>query len=135
MLTAIIFILVISLILALSLSLMRDTTQKTTNRYLYEQAQLLARSATEYAVMAAQAQDIGNCLRKIDMQYQNIYDINISLHYFGNGLPASCPILANDVGHKESNSSVLIDVWVHLKPNIAQEENPISYLRRTLQKL
>ncbi len=135
MLTAIIFILVIGVILALTFSLMSTTTQKTTNRYLYEQAQLLARSATEYAVMAIQAQNMANCLKKIDMQYQNTYDINISLHYFGNGLPANCPTLANDVGHKESNSSVLIDVWVHLKPNVAEDVSSISYFRRTLQKL
>ncbi len=135
MLTAIIFILIIGTILAITVSLMGNTTQKTTNRYLYEQAQLLARSAAEYAVMAAQSQNLANCLKKINMQYQNLYDINITLHYVGNGLPTNCPILANNVGHSESNSSVLIDIWVHLKPSVSQNENPISYFRRTLQKL
>ncbi len=137
MLAAIIFIIIIGLILALTVSLTSNATAKTTNRYLYEQAQLLAKSATEYAVMAVQGHNLTtDCLEHIDMNYMNIFDINISIWYIGNNLPAGCGhILVNDVAYPESNASILIDTKVSLDPSIQAEENSISYVRRTLQKL
>ena len=132
LLSVIVFLLILSVLLGVSFSLMQNSTQKTDEHYLYSQAQLLAISATEYAIMATQGQNLTNCLKKIDMNYQNTYDINISLHYFGNGLPTSCPTLANDVEYTESNSSILIDVRVH---STLPNENSITYVRRTLQKL
>ena len=132
LLSVIVFLLILSVLLGVSFSLMQNSTQKTDEHYLYSQAQLLAMSATEYAIMAIQGQNLTNCLKKIDMSYQNIYDINISLYYFGNGLPANCPVLANDIQYQESNSSILIDVRVR---STLPNQNPITYIRRTLQKL
>ena len=137
MLAAIIFILIIGVLLALTISLMSGTTTKTSNRYLYEQAQILAKSATEYAVMAVQGHNLTtNCLERIDMDYQNIFDINISIWYIGQNLPSGCGhILTDAVAYPESNASILIDTKVTLKPSLQNNDNPISYVRRTLQKL
>lgn len=141
MLTAIIFILLLSLVLALTLSLSSSTVQQTTNRYAYEQARILAKSATEYAILAIQSHDYtSGCLKSINMRYPNtpayLFDINITLHYIGSNLPCNpSEILVNDVKWNESNSSVLIDTRVSLNPALLKSSNPITYTKRTIQKL
>lgn len=141
MVTAIIFILLLSLILSSTLGLSTSTTRVTTNKYIYEQARILAKSATEYAILAIQSHNMsGGCLQKINMKYPNtssyLFDINITLHYFGRGLPCNnSELLANDVNWPESNASVLIDTKVSLNPALIQNSNPITYTKRTIQKL
>ena len=51
MITAIGMIVIISTILALSLSLSTQTTKRTADIYLHEQAVLLSKSAAEYALL------------------------------------------------------------------------------------
>ncbi len=133
---AIIFILIVGILIAIIVSTLSSSVKKTSDTYLYEQAQLLAKGATEYAILAAQGNDYSaNCLNHINMDYQNIYDINITFHYIGNGLPASCNVLANDIVTKESNGTVIIDTKVSLKESLQHDSTPITYFRRTLQKL
>ena len=141
MLTAIVFVMLLSLLLAITLGLSTTNVSETTNKYIYEQARILARSATEYAILAIQSHDYATgCLDRIDMKYPNtasyLFDISITIHYFGSGLPCTnTQLLANDVAWQESNSSVLIDTKVSLNPALRQTSNPISYTKRTIQKL
>ncbi|BAF70462.1 hypothetical protein [Nitratiruptor sp. SB155-2] len=139
LLTAIIFMLLIAVLMGLAISLLGTTTAKVANRYLYEQAQLLARSGTEYAILAIQGHEINSstgCLNQINLNYNDTFDINITLHYIGKGLPtANCNILDNSVAFDESNASVLVDTIVQLKDPKLNNGVPIRYVKRTLQKL
>ena len=139
MLTAIIFMLIIAVLMALSISLLSTTTTKVGNRYLYEQAQLAAKSATEFAIMAIQGHEINSstgCLNSLHITFQNTYDINVTMHYIGKGLPTTgCNILGNSVEWEESNASVLIDTVVELIDPSINDGTPIRYVKRTLQKL
>ncbi|SMC10104.1 hypothetical protein [Nitratiruptor tergarcus] len=135
MLTAIIFMLIIGLILSLTISLLSTNVSKTTQIYIYEQAKLLAQSATDYAVLAASAHPNNSCLNAVNFTYQNSFDINITLYYIGSGLPAGCNMLDNNLNNQESNKTLIIDTKVSLRPSLAQDSAPISYVKRTIQKL
>ncbi len=136
MLTAIIFILISGLLISFIIGSLNTAVKKTSDTYLYEQAQLLAKSATEYAILAAQGHNYtNNCLNAININYQNTFDINITLSYIGNGLPTNCNILHNAIVTKESNGTVIVDTRVSLNKNLLQNNTPITYVRRTLQKL
>jgi len=136
MLTAIIFILLVGIILALTISSLTHATKSTTDTYFIEQEEALAKSATEYAILAAQGHNFAtSCLNKINISFQNTYDINITIHYIGDGLPPSCNTLANSIATKESNGTAIIDTRVTLKPHIITDDTPITYFRRTIQKL
>jgi hypothetical protein len=129
-------IVVIGTIMALSLSLTSQTTKRTNDLYLYEQAVLLSKSATEYALLKI-AQD-GACSHTNDLVFtqDSFYDINISLLYIYEGTtnPCSASQTFTTVQTPEQNGSILIDVAVKISdPSIVTE--PIRYSKRTLQKL
>jgi hypothetical protein len=133
MIMAIIVVLVVSTIMALSLALTTETSKRTTDLYLYEQTVLHAKSAAELALLnIAQG---GPCTTIIPYTIDGFYDVNVSLRYVYKGF--SCggtndffTTLATD----EQNGSVLMDVTVSVNDaNITTE--PIRYFRRTIQKL
>lgn len=140
MLTAIIFIFIVALLLYLALFSLSNATKKTTDLYLYEQAELLGKSAAEYAILAVQGHNFSNdCLNNININYQNTFDINITIFYIGKGLPNNCNILDNSLVTQESNGTAIIDVQVSLNPSLSSTNatslTPIRYVRRTIQKL
>lgn len=145
MLIAIALLIIISTIMAISISMSTKTTQRTTNEYLHEQAILLASSATEYAILAISGHDRvanDNCINSINAIYPNtinpIFDINISISYVGFGgigLNADdCRDYIATIVTPETNGTTLIDVIVTSNNNLNINE-PIRYHRRTLQKL
>ena len=128
--------LLIGILMALSFSLSSQTTKQTGQLYLQEQGQLLAKSATEFALLAISGHNNNlNCINRIDLRYpQNapIYDINMTLYYIGNGLPAGCNTLTNSIATAESNGTVMIDTFVsYIDP---ETNETIRFHRRTLQK-
>jgi len=128
LLTAIIFIVVVATIGAISFSLLSTNVQKSEDTYLLEQSRLLARSATEYAILAVSGHDrSSDCLERIDTSYLDTYDINISLHYIGANLPSTCPVL----DRRGSSIFVLIDTFV----SVRNSTNPVTYHHRSIQKL
>lgn len=147
MIMAIVLLIVISTIMAVSISMSTTTTARTTNEYLHEQAMLLTSSATEYAVLAISGHDrIGrdNCINEINAVYPNainpMFDINITMQYVGFG---SIGVNADDcidypglenIATAETNGTVLMDVTVTSSNELNLTE-PIRYERRTLQKL
>ncbi len=139
MLTAIVFILIIGVLFAFTLSLLASSTQRTSDHYLHNQAQMLARGAVEYAILATQGHDISttnNCLNSININYNNTFDINVTIYYIGNGFPPGCTqVLSNTLQTDESNASAVIDVKVTLNPTVFSGNSPITYIRRTIQKL
>lgn len=145
MIMAISTIVIISTIMALSLMMSAKTTKSITDLYLYEQAQLYAKSATEYALLKIAQSSPCTYLDEnfpVDENLsKNIFDINISvsyIYYKGNGedpehgiCSANLDRLYMTVTTPEQNGSALIDVHVSSSVN----GDKIVYFRRTLQKL
>jgi hypothetical protein len=138
MIMAIAVIIIISTIMALSLSMTRETGKRTVDMYLYEQAVLLSKSATEYALLRI-AQD-GPCthINDLNFQHDGIYDINITLKYSYDvaAMPGGCAVANRfaTVTTPEQSGSVLMDITVSVNDTSVATE-PIRYFRRTLQKL
>lgn len=139
LITAIIFILLVSTLAALALSLSAQSAKQTGDLYLKTQAELLARSATEYALLAISAHDIAatnNCVNQINATYPNnanpSFDINVTINYLGRGLPGGCNTLSNNVQEPESNVTVILDTFVQTHDGVSSE--PIRFYRRTIQK-
>ena len=139
MIMALAVIVIIGTIMALSLAMTAQTTKRTTDLYLYEQAVLLSKSATEYALLRiAQDNNAANpCdFTGDDFTQNNIYDINISVQYIYDtvGTCASALQYAT-VQTPEQNGSALIDVTVSVPQSYNVATEPIRYFRRTIQKL
>ncbi|WP_457594158.1 type II secretion system protein [Hydrogenimonas sp.] len=137
LLSAIFLMVLVATLMVLSFSLSTQTAKQTGDIYLREQGQLLARSATEFALLAISGHDNSiNCIEQINMQYPQgapVFDINLSLYYIGNGLPCSANhLLANAIATDESNGSVLIDTIVSYTDPGTNEQ--VKFHRRTIQK-
>jgi type II secretory pathway component PulK len=143
MIMAIFFMIIIATLLTYMLSMTTETANRTTNTYVNEQAQLLAKSATEYAVLRVSGvtRSNTNCVNSFNAQYPNstapIFDINVSIQYFGFGNFAACNNIVNTISTSESNGTMLIDVYVTSTTGVGglNLNEPIRYHRRTLQKL
>ena len=142
---AIAVVVIISTIMALALSLTSQTTKRTADMYLYEQSVLLAKSATEYALLKI-AQD-GPCMYTGHTFLQDIFTITLNVKYVYydnpatgvNEVPVACTTavagtLYTSVQTPAQDGSVLIDVSVSVTDTTVAPE-PIRYFRRTIQKL
>ncbi|MDR1614533.1 MAG: type II secretion system protein [Campylobacteraceae bacterium] len=135
---AIAFIVFVATIGALALSFSTQTTKQTGDVYLKAQAELLAMSSIEYALLAISAHDIaatGNCINQITLTYGGMFNINMIMQYIGNGLPVpGCNTLAgtNAIATADSSVTVLIDTIVQSNAGVGTER--ITIHRRTLQK-
>jgi len=134
LLTAIVFLVLIATISALSISLSTSSVKQTGDVLLKSQAELLLRSGTEYAMLAMSGYNYNtSCLEKVNMTYDKIYDINVTIMYIGNGLPCNpSHILSNDINTSDSNRTVIIDTVVTTSSTVTTE--PIRLHRRTIQK-
>jgi len=136
MIMAITVIVIMSSIMALSLSMTLQTSKRTTDLYLYEQSILLSKSATEYALLKIAKNPPCSDLNETFTQ-NNIYTIDITMQYIYDS-DASCQenggTLYTSITTPEQNGSVILDVAVSIDDeNISIE--PIRYFRRTIQKL
>lgn len=140
MIMAIFFMILIATLLTYMLGSTAETAKRTTNSYLNEQAQLMAKSAVEYAILRVSGVNrAGGCMSGFNANYPSaanpILDINVSISYYGLG--AGCVIgvaTAPLIQTAESNGTMLIDVYVSDNKALKLTE-PIRYHRRTLQKL
>lgn len=158
LLTAIVVMILMAAITVAVMNISGKVIKETTSQYRKEQAILLAKSYTEFAILAIQGQNMtaNGCLEDINGEINNIipgspgdsdngtgYRVNIRLQYIG--LPAAivCPDNRLDSASPSTtpNTSVLVDVNVRYRDiefvdsasgNSAQE---IHYNRRTLQRL
>lgn len=133
MIMAIFVIIIISTIMALSLSLTTQTSKRTTDIYLYEQAELVAKSATERALLEI----ANNGCQNTFTTDTGMFDISVTMQYIYTGVVVGCtpynPASPIYITTPEQNGSVLMDVEVTVKNNITTE--PIRYFRRSIQKL
>jgi hypothetical protein len=134
MITAIIVVLIISTIMALSLALTAQTGKRTVDLYLYEQVALHAKSAAELALLdIAQG---GPCTTVAPYTIDGFYDVNVSLRYiYTNPSPCSLALTYFEVATPEQNGSVLMDVTVSVRADQNLSTEPIRYFRRSIQKL
>jgi len=134
LLTAIIFLVLVATIAVLALFLSTQSAKQTTDIFLKTQAELLAKSATEYTLLAMSGHDYSSsCLENVNTTYNGVFDINVSIMYIGSGLPCSATtILANDIATDDSNRTVILDTIVTTKAAITTQ--PIRLHRRTIQK-
>lgn len=109
------------------------------DNYVHAQAELLADSATEYAVMRAQGFDTttGNCLNTVNITVQDAtgapaYTISTNLQYSFSGVKPNnqCALLAENTGNA---TMVLVDVTV--TSNTVLADGQIRVHKRSWQKL
>ncbi|MCF6173424.1 MAG: type II secretion system protein [Campylobacteraceae bacterium] len=135
LITAIIFLVLIATISALSLAFSTQSVKQTSDLFLKTQAELLLRSGTEYAMLKMSDHNYSaSCLNQVNMTYNNQFDINISIMYIGKDI-TGCPnknILDNNISTTDSNRTVILDTFVSTKTGITTE--PIHLHRRTIQK-
>lgn len=131
MIMAIAVIVIMSTIMALSLSMTTLNTKKTVDLYLYEEANLLSKSATEYALLEIANHEPCSYLGG-SFKHENIYEINISVQYVYDE-DYTCNHSYTKVQTEEQNGSALIDVTISTDKNVSTE--PIHIFRRTIQKL
>lgn len=127
MIMAIAVIVILATIMALSLSLTTQTTKRTTDLYLYEQAALYSKSVAELALL-----DIAQngCQNDFNTTFEGIYTADVSMQYVFTGTVTGCTDYFN-ITTPEQNGSVLMDISV--STDVGTE--PIRYFRRTIQKL
>jgi flagellar motor component MotA len=131
MLFAIIFIVVLATVGTLMMYFSASNVKKTSNEYLSIQAQMKAREATEYAIMALQARDFKNdgCINKIDIN-STLYDVNMTFHYFLKDCNLkNCNNICSTITTQESNGSVMINTYVTSKV-----DSNVRFFRQTIQK-
>jgi len=103
MLTAIFIIVLMATVAAFIVNLSGKMVKGTTAQFQHEQAVLLAKSYTEYAIMAVTANDHtgANCLNNITGNFGNLgggdflYNIDVNFAYIGDAcLHANCRTLS-----------------------------------------
>ncbi len=149
MLTAIFIIVLMATVGAFIVNLSGKMVKGTTAQFQREQSMLLAKSYTEYAIMAVTANDhtSANCLNNITGAYgdsdgdgtADMYNIDVNISYIGDAnLHANCRTLSNTVVTEKSPLSIIVDVFVRHKdldhPDGANAPD-ITYHRRSLQKI
>jgi len=154
MLVAISVIVTMSTLTMLVMSLSAKNIQNTTVQYQREQAMLLAKSYTEYAIMAVMSNDRNNtysagnnCIDTINSTVgTNGSDINgegyrvrTFISYIGDFSVNGCTrVISNRVTTIRSALNIIVDVYVDYKdlnsPDIPASQW-ITYHRRTLQKI
>lgn len=152
MLTAIFVIVLMSTVAMLVMSLTGKIVKETTAQYQKEQAVLLSKSYTEYAILAVMSNDRNatDCIENIDGRIgANVnngqgYLINTRIAYIAdsNARVGTCPatriLYDSGITTVESALSVIIDVYVRYKdpdhPSIGSAPW-VTYHRRTLQKI
>jgi hypothetical protein len=139
MITAIFVIVIMASLGALILNLSGKMVKETTTRYFREQAMLLAKSYTEYAIMAVTANDQNrsSCLNDINGT-MGIFSVDVNLSYIGNAslVDGNCRVPTNwQVSDEKTPLSVLIDVFVRYPDPDHPDGMEMTYHRRTLQKI
>ena len=137
MITAIFIIVLMASVSLFILSLSGKMVKDTTLQFQREQAVLLSKSYTEYALMAVTANQhtTANCLNEITGTYGD-YDIRADISYIGSGIDPSCTrILSNTVSTLNSPLNIIIDVFIKYPDYDHPGDLNLTYHQRTLQKI
>jgi hypothetical protein len=149
MILAIFVVILIAMAGTMLLSNTSTTGKASADNYVKAQAELLAKSATEFAVMRAQGFDTsgGRCLENLNITVQNataantMYDINVSIGYSfrsmrpnaaGVSLCSNAHVLDENTSHP---TMMLIDVSVAPHSATSLSTEPLKTFTRTWQPL
>jgi len=147
MVTAIVVIVLMATVAAFVVSLGGKIVKTTTTQYQHEQAELYAKSYTEYAILAVTGNDRSvNCLQDITGSIGNSpstgdgYRIRTHIAYIVNGSVdvSKCDavrILSNGVKDQQTPLSILVDVYVDFKDPDNTSGPWLTVHRRTIQKI
>lgn len=144
MITVIIVIVLMATVAVFILNLSGKMVKETTTQFQREQAMLLAKSYTEYAIMAVTANERNvTCLNSISGAYPAIspaYNIDVTISYIGNGTGlgdvSSCyHNLSNTVSTPKSPLNIIVDVFVRYPDYDHPNGLKMTYHRRSLQKI
>jgi type II secretory pathway pseudopilin PulG len=149
MLTAIVVIVLMASVGAFVMNLSGKIVKTTTTQFQREQAMLLAKSYTEFAIMSVMSNDVTtNCLQTIQSnnviraENQGGFDVTVQIAYIGNGNGRITPCdgvrqLSDAAITNESPLNVLVDVYVKYQDvdGLIPNTSWITYHKRTLQKI
>jgi len=148
MVTAIFIIVIMATVAAFVMNLGGKIVKSTTIQYKHEQADLYAKSYTEYAVLAITGNNraAGNCLQRIQGNVGTPangqgYRIRTYISYIGpTAVIGTCPAtrrLSTAVTTVKTPLTVIIDVYVDYKdPDNTGAGTPwLTVHRRTVQKI
>jgi len=155
LITAIFIILLMATVASFVMSLSSKIVQETTAQYQKEQAVLLAKSYTEFAIMTVMSNDrngTGICIHDIDAS--NIvpqgansaiaqgYIVNTRIAFIGPAADiGSCPAtrqLGSPITATSDELNIIVDVYVRYQDIDHPDGNKapfLTYHRRTLQKI
>ena len=141
LIAAIFFVVIASSICMLALSIASTSVKQNSEIYLREQSELVARAATEYAMLAIISNDFSvTCLgneskeasddKPIKGEFGELFTFKVYVKYFGDmGICSGDAVAATGI----NQGTIMLDVFVSSKPGKAS--NPINFHKRTLQKL
>ena len=143
MILAILVVVLVAMGGMILLSSVSTTGKAVGDNYLRAQSELLAVSATEFAVMRAQGFDTtasGHCLEHLNIDVKDsggtvsTYDINVTINYsFKGAKPGGCNnVLAENTG---KDTMMLIDTTVSTNGDTNLSIEPLRVHNRTWQKL
>ena len=150
MITAIIVVLLMASVGAMVMSLSGKMVKETTTQFQKEQAILLAKSYTEFAVMAVSAngQRSTKCINTIQSKPKTpilgLYTIKIDISYLSNNkvLPNNLKVtskcnneLSINIKDPKSPLSIIVDAYVSYKDTDNRNGQTFTYHRRSLQKI
>jgi len=137
MIMAIAVVVVIATLMALSLSLVSQTSKRTVDLYVYEQAVLYSKSAAELALLDIASE---GCIADRNYTF-DYYTAEVKTSYIYTSATTNvantynCPdAYATYITTDEQNGSVLMDITVSINDSTIVTE-PIRYFRRSIQKL
>jgi type II secretory pathway pseudopilin PulG len=148
--TSIFVIVLMATVGILVMNMTAKTVKETTTQYRKEQAVLLAKSYTEFAIMAVTADDrTAGCIENINGN--NViandsngkgYQVDTRIYYIGKdstaNLTTNCAgtrVLDSTVNTEGSDLQIIVDVYVKYKELDNTGGDWITYHRRTLQKI
>lgn len=142
MILAIVVVLLVAAGGALLMSNATTGSKSMGDNYLRAQAELLAQSATEFAVMRAQGFDTsgGDCLNQLNITVQdasgaNMFDANVTMYYSFFGPVPTGGGTCEGVGGTGKETTILVDTTVTTHPGANLSTEPIRVHKRSLQKL
>lgn len=148
MITAIFVIVIMATVTSLIMNVTGKTLKETTQQYQKEQAQLLARSYTELAILRVLYNDrSSSCLTTFTENFGaeanfHGYDVTVNIKYIGNGTllgtcssQAGTTVLPPTTSGFNQTVSLVIDTYITYKDFDDISNRDITYHHRTLQKL
>jgi len=134
MIVAIATLVMIATIMALSLNLSTQSAKQTGTIYLQQQADLYARSATEFALLWLSMQKCSTNPPILNIEGQK-YSARISyMHITTEPCVAGGTQIDTGLVTAESNGTVIIDTILEVNQTLFNLSEPIVIHRRTLQK-